>query len=190
MIPEKESKDFLLNELINLLPENFPPGIYTYIENFRPELLEKLNNLDSQIHEKYMNDSAEALKAVLREYWTFHNSVTGDFIKTKKFIESIPFIPLSELSERNMAIEVYSEVLKCKVWFCSNNDMVSRVRNDIPDAICYTVKDIRNLLTFNATTEMLKRIHSIKKVFPYAEITEAANKDYKQVGETGGNANA
>ncbi|MFI5324253.1 MAG: hypothetical protein ACHQ6U_12180, partial [Thermodesulfobacteriota bacterium] len=47
-------------------------------------------------------------------------------------LEHIPQITLSEFSKRDMAVEIYSEVLQQTVWLCSNSDMVLQIEEDNP----------------------------------------------------------
>lgn len=35
-------------------------------------------------------------------------------------VEGLPNIPLFEFYRREMAVEIYSEVLVCNLWLCSN----------------------------------------------------------------------
>ena len=51
----------------------------------------------------------------------------------------ISLLRLSELAKRNIAIEIYSEILGCTVWLCSNELMALQVKEDYPGAVTYTV---------------------------------------------------
>ena len=73
-------------------------------------------------------------------------------------VRDIPELPLSKFAGRNLAFEIYSNVLKCNVWFCSNKDMVKQLKKDNPEAICYTTEELRNLIDRKVTYEGLKQI--------------------------------
>jgi len=77
-------------------------------------------------------------------------------------LESIPRLTLSELEKRNLAIEVHSDILNCTLWVCPSEEAVKQIRRDCPGAICYTVRELRELLKGNLSPEDLKRIHDVK----------------------------
>ena len=66
--------------------------------------------------------------------------------ETELEVQDITDLPLSKFAGRNLAFEIYSNVLKCNVWFCSNKDMVKQLKKDNPEAICYTTEELRNLI--------------------------------------------
>jgi len=80
-------------------------------------------------------------------------------------IINFPKLLLSEFKKCNMAVEVYSEFLDEKIWFCSNTDMAKQIKEDDPAAITYTVDEILNLIELNPAPEELRRIHNAKEVF-------------------------
>jgi hypothetical protein len=65
-------------------------------------------------------------------------------------------LTLTELGRRNMALEIYSEVLGCTIWLCSNTEMVKEIQKDNPSAICYTVDEVRRFLELKATQESIR----------------------------------
>ena len=79
----------------------------------------------------------------------------------------------STFKERDLAFQVYSEVLKCKVWFCSNDAMAKQVMNDDPEAITYTADELTRLLKHNPTPEGLNSINNVKKVLKQSVIIES-----------------
>jgi len=79
----------------------------------------------------------------------------------------------STFKERDLAFQVYSEVLKCKVWFCSNDAMAKQVINDDPEAITYTADELTRLLKHNPSPEGLNSINNEKKVFKESTIIES-----------------
>lgn len=87
-------------------------------------------------------------------------------------VQDIPGLPLSKFAGRNLAFEIYSNVLKCNVWFCSNKDMVKQLKKDNPEALCYTTEELLNLIDLKVTNEELMRIHSAKSVFLNSTLKE------------------
>lgn len=94
----------------------------------------------------------------------------------------IAYMKLSELAKRDMAIEIRSEILDCRIWLCSNEEMVSQIRKDDPEAITYTVEELRELIRLNPTPDDIKRIHDAKSVFKRAKITDSKLKGSSDEG--------
>jgi len=92
--------------------------------------------------------------------------------ETELEVQDITDLPLSKFAGRNLAFEIYSNVLKCNIWFCSNKDMVKQLKKDNPEAICYTTEELRNLIDRKATNEELKQIYTAKSVFPNSTLKE------------------
>jgi len=92
-------------------------------------------------------------------------------------IEGISRLTLFELSKRNIAVEVRSEILGCKIWLCSNEAMVKKVKTDDPEAVTYTLDELRHLLTLKVSPEEIKRIHDAKSVFDGSKIIESEIKE-------------
>jgi len=67
-------KEYILQETLRLLGEKYPIGLYEYLYKYRPDLYKQLLDLEDRIDQAYINPNAsiDQLKAVLREYWTFH----------------------------------------------------------------------------------------------------------------------
>jgi hypothetical protein len=79
-------------------------------------------------------------------------------------------LELSEFAKRNMGIEIYSEILGCNVWLCSNEEMASQLRQDDPEAITYTVKELIELIKLQPDSDEIIRINHAKKVFANSRI--------------------
>ena len=58
--------------------------------------------------------------------------------ETPLTIESIPGITLAEFARRDIAVEIYSEFLQCKIWLCSNDEIATQLKMDAPEQVCYT----------------------------------------------------
>jgi hypothetical protein len=84
----------------------------------------------------------------------------------------ISLLRLSELARRNIAIKIYSDILGCEFWLCSNADMVAQVKQDDPGAAIYTVDEMRKLIRLNPDRESLTGIHNIKSVFENSRLIE------------------
>ena len=92
--------------------------------------------------------------------------------ETPLTVESIPSITLAEFARRDIAVEIYSEYLGSNLWLCSNNEMAEQIKRDAPEQVCYTLDEIRSLLTLNPSPESLKKIHEAKLVFPNSNLKE------------------
>ena len=92
--------------------------------------------------------------------------------ETSLTVESIPGITLAEFARRDIAVEIYSEFLQCDIWLCSNDEIASQLKKDAPEQVCYTLDEIRSLLTLNPSPESLKKNHEAKIVFPNSKLKE------------------
>lgn len=77
----KEEKEAILTEVLRLLREKYPIGLYEYLFKHRPDLDQQRLALEDRIDQSYLNPniSIDQLKAVLREYWTFHMTAIREF---------------------------------------------------------------------------------------------------------------
>ena len=77
----REDKEHILNEVLRLLSEKYPIGLYEYLYKYRPDLYKQLLDLENMIDQTYLNPNAsiDQLKAVLREYWKFHMTAIREF---------------------------------------------------------------------------------------------------------------
>ncbi len=91
----------------------------------------------------------------------------------KTLHRDIERMKLSELKDRDMAIQIYSEVLCCNLWLCSNNGMAAKIRGDDPEAVTYTVGELREIINLKPNPEDLKAIHNAKLVFPNSKIIDS-----------------
>lgn len=89
----------------------------------------------------------------------------------KQGLGDVSLLTLSQLAKRNMAIEIYSEILGCEIWVCSNEKIETQVKEDDPEAVCYTASEMIKLLRLNPTPEDIKRIHEAKSVFNGSRIS-------------------
>jgi len=85
-------------------------------------------------------------------------------------IESIPDITLKEFSKRDIAVEIYSGVLNCNVWLCSNSGMLKKIRRGSPNENCYTIEEMKHLISISPNPKSLKEINNAKSIFPDSTI--------------------
>ena len=91
----------------------------------------------------------------------------------------IPFLLLSEFEKREIAVEIYSELLKCNIWLCSDEDMADQIKMDSPGAVCYTTHELRDIIKLNPSPESLKKINEAKGTFPGSSIISTENKNHR-----------
>jgi hypothetical protein len=177
------TREELLKRTLEELGKRYPPGMYAYLHHHHPEAYQELLNLESTISQTYLTGTIGKLKEVLRLYWRFHITYKGYFLNSLKSsgttlekpgVVNLRLLTLTELSRRNMAVEVYSELLGQTIWLCSNEEMVSHVLADDPQAVCYTAEEIRQLLRLRPTPGDIKRIHEVKTAFPESSIVKSS----------------
>lgn len=93
--------------------------------------------------------------------------------RLKKEVEQLK---LSEFARRDMAVEIYSEVLGCNLWLCSNDEMAAQIKEDVPRAVCYTCEELRQLVSLNPDPESLKKIHDAKAFMPNSKIKKSTKR--------------
>lgn len=92
-------------------------------------------------------------------------------------LEQILRMGLSELTSHDIGIRVFSEVLGCEVWLCSNEEMAYQIRQDSPRAVVYTADELRKFKKLEPSPDDLRAIHSTKAVFDKANIVDSRLKD-------------
>ncbi len=97
----------------------------------------------------------------------------------KTLHRDIERMKLSELKDRDMAIQIYSEVLCCNLWLCSNDEIANQLKKDAPEQVRYTIKEIKSLLSLNPSPDSLKKIHEAKTSFPGSTIRDSVTKKTK-----------
>ena len=80
-------------------------------------------------------------------------------------IEKILGMTLSEFARLDTAIQIFSKVLDCEIWLCPTDSIASQIKQDDPEAVIYTVDELRGLIRLNPDPESLRGIHKIKSVF-------------------------
>ena len=59
------------------------------------------------------------------------------------------------------------------VWFCSEDDIAAQIRTDEPEAVTYTVGELREIINVKPNPEDLKAIHNAKSVFLGSRVIES-----------------
>jgi len=90
-----------------------------------------------------------------------------------KTLDKISGITLTEFSKRDLAYEIYSDVLVCKLWFCSNAKIAAQIKQDDPNAITYTAKELRQVINLKPSPKELNAINDAKLVFPNSSIVDS-----------------
>ena len=75
----REDKELILKEVLRLLNEKYPIGLYEYLFKHRSSLYMQLIDLEERIDQAFLYETVDDLKAVLREYWTFHMRAIKEF---------------------------------------------------------------------------------------------------------------
>ena len=88
-------------------------------------------------------------------------------------IQNIEQMRLSEIEKRDIAIEIYSDVLCSEIWLCSNEELSAQVQHEDSESVCYIVSELRELNRNCTSPEDLKIIHEAKRVFSNSRIIEA-----------------
>lgn len=88
-------------------------------------------------------------------------------------LDQILQLKLSELSRRNIALKIYSEVLGCEIWLCGNEQMAKQLKEDDPGAVIYTANEMKRLLSLNPDPKGLMNIHTAKTIFPGSKIVDS-----------------
>ncbi|MGE5445493.1 MAG: hypothetical protein ACM3SR_12980 [Ignavibacteriales bacterium] len=78
------TKEELLKRALEDLGKRYPTGLYEYLYRHCPDLYKQLLDLEDKIGQTCLNPNAsiDQLKAVLREYWTFHMTAIREFKQT------------------------------------------------------------------------------------------------------------
>lgn len=98
-------------------------------------------------------------------------------------IDQILSMRLSELSRRNIALRIYSEVLGCEIWVCGNGEMTAQLKQDDTGAVVYTANEMRKLMSLKPDSQGLRNVHIAKTVFPESKIVDSKLKETNDKAE-------
>jgi len=91
--------------------------------------------------------------------------------------DGIPSMSLAEFNKRNLALEIYSDILDCNIWLCSNDSMVKQIQSDNPGSVCYTAQELKKLIELNPRLDDIKNVNAAKQVFPKSSINNTCSKE-------------
>ena len=91
-------------ETLGLLGEKYPVGLYEFLYKHKPDLYWQLVDLEDRIDQAYLNPSAstDQLKAVLREYWTFHMTAIREFKQAEQLDLNLLIKAREEMAEKRI----------------------------------------------------------------------------------------
>jgi len=72
MNSQKNSKDFILSEVLRLLNERYEIGMYEFLFKFHYPVFEKIRMIEDTITNDFDNMSISELKNILADYWKLH----------------------------------------------------------------------------------------------------------------------
>jgi len=72
-------KEVILEEILNLLAERYPIGLYEYLYKYQLETYKRIRELEDEVDNAFLFKTTEELKKVLREYWTLHMEAIRKF---------------------------------------------------------------------------------------------------------------
>jgi len=85
-LSNSKSKDQLTSEILELLDERYPAGLYEFMYKQRPKLYKELLMAEEQIDQVFINDeSIESLKYALKQYWIIHIKGIDEFNGSTNF---------------------------------------------------------------------------------------------------------
>ena len=95
-------KEAILKEVLRPLGEQYTIGLYEYLYKHCPDLYKQLLELEDRIDQAYLNSDApiDQLKAVLREYSTFHMAAIKEFKQTGKLDLNLSHVRQEMTEER------------------------------------------------------------------------------------------
>ncbi len=136
------------------------------------ELIEKFRAIG--IDSKLLEERVTALELKLKEHRKEGPKQTANYIIS---LEQILGLRLSELTKRNIALRVNSEVLGSEIWLCGNQEMAAKVRQDDPRAVVYTADKLRKLYNLQPSPDGLRAIHNVKIVFNESRVDSRLKED-------------
>ncbi len=97
----REEKEAIIKEVLRLLGEKYPVGLYEYLFKHRPELYKKLQHLEDRIDQAFLSATIQGLKAILRDYWTLHIMAIKEFKEIDQLDFNLP-VARKELQENRI----------------------------------------------------------------------------------------
>ena len=70
-------------------------------------------------------------------------------------------------TQNNTAVKIYSGLLHEDIWLLSDDKMQSKIHDDL---VVYFPEEIGHLSKLKASSEHIRKVHAIKKIFPGSKI--------------------
>lgn len=77
-------KEEALKEILRLLSDRYPMGLYEYLFRHRGELYKQLLKLEERLDKALLSGTVEETKAALRDYWVLHMKAIKEFKQATK----------------------------------------------------------------------------------------------------------
>jgi len=99
----REEKDRIQQEVLRLLKEKYPQGLYEFLYKHRLDLFRQLIDLENRIDQTFLSDKTriEEFKAVLREYWKLHMTAIKAFKSIDRLALNLSMVR-QEMSEERI----------------------------------------------------------------------------------------
>jgi len=69
---QKNNKNFVLDETLRLLGEQYRSGLYEFLYRYEFSVYQKMRQLEDTITDNFDNMSISELKSILSKYWKLH----------------------------------------------------------------------------------------------------------------------
>jgi len=74
-----KEKDSILEEILNLLAERYPIGLYEFLYKYQLETYRRIRELEDEVDNAFLYKTVGDLKEILREYWVLHMEAIKEF---------------------------------------------------------------------------------------------------------------
>jgi len=74
-----QEKDSILEEILSLLAERYPIGLYEYLYKYQLETYKRIRELEDEVDNAFLYKTVGDLKRILREYWVIHMTCIKEF---------------------------------------------------------------------------------------------------------------
>lgn len=123
-----------------------------------------------EVLENRIRKGHEAIKRARAQYkdtqeWEAHLAKLE-----RKYVSNLINVDLDEFSKRNIGIEIFSKVLNCEIWFCSNIQIVKQIKEDSPGSVCFVASELAELIKLNPDKNLLNTIYETKKTFENSKL--------------------
>lgn len=98
----RKEKEKILKEVLRLLGEKYPIGLYEYLYKRCPDLYNELILIEHDIDRSFLSDSVsiDEFKAILRDYWKLHMIAIREYKKADQLNFNLPKAREEMIEER------------------------------------------------------------------------------------------